>query len=57
MRTQNKENYYYFFWVVAMAAFIAPHVVTAFAYHKLADRLKEPIQVEIVEPSRLKVGL
>ena len=57
MRTQNKENYYYIFWVVAMAAFIAPQVVTAFAYHKLADRLKEPIQVEIVEPSRLKVGL
>ena len=57
MRTQNKENYYYIFWVVAMAAFIAPQVVTAFAYHKLADRLKEPIQVEIVATSRLKVGL
>ena len=57
MRTQNKENYYYMFWVVAMVAFIAPQVVTAFAYHKLADRLKEPIQVEIVETSRLKVGL
>ena len=57
MRTQNKENYYYFFWVIAMVAFIAPQVVTAFAYHKLADRLKEPIQVEIVEPSRLKLGL
>ena len=57
MRTQNKENYYYIFWVVAMAAFIAPQVVTAFAYHKLADRLKEPIQVEIVAPSRLRVGL
>ena len=57
MRTQNKENYYYIFWVVAMAAFIAPQVVTAFAYHKLADSLKEPIQVEIVETSRLKVGL
>ena len=57
MRTQNKENYYDIFWVVAMAAFIAPQVVTAFAYHKLADRLKEPIQVEIVETSRLKVGL
>ena len=57
MRTQNKENYYYVFWIVAMVAFIAPQVVTAFAYHKLADRLKEPIQVEIVETSRLKVGL
>ena len=57
MRTQNKENYYYFFWVIAMVAFIAPQVVTVIAYHKLADRLSRPIQVEIVEPSRLKLGL
>jgi len=57
MRTQNKENYYYFFWVVAMVAFIVPQVVTAYAYQRLADRLSKPIQVEIVEPSRLKLGL
>ena len=57
MRTQNKENWYYVFWVIAMVAFIAPQVVTAFAYHKLADRLKEPIQVEIVEASKLKLSL
>ena len=57
MRTQNKENYYYFFWIIAMVAFIAPQVVTAIAYHKLADRLSKPIQVEIVEPSKLKLGL
>ena len=57
MRTQNKENYYYVFWIVAMVAFIAPQVVTAFAYHKLADRLTKPIQVEIVETSRIKLGL
>ena len=57
MRTQNKENYYYMFWVVAMVAFIAPQVVTAFAYLKLADRLTKPIQVEIVETSRIKLGL
>jgi len=57
MRTQNKENYYYFFWVIAMVAFIAPQVVTAIAYHRLADRLSRPIQVEIVEPSKLKLGL
>ena len=57
MRTQNKENYYYVFWVVAMVAFIVPQVVTAIAYHKLADRLTEPIEVEIVEPSKLKLGL
>ncbi len=57
MRTQNKENWYYVFWVIAMVAFIAPQVVTAFAYHKLADRLSEPIQVEIVEASKLKLSL
>ena len=57
MRTQNKENYYYFFWVIAMVAFIAPQVVTAIAYHKLAERLIRPIQGEIGEPSKLKLGL
>ena len=40
-----------------MFAFIVPQVVTAIAYHKLADRLGKPIQVEIVKPSQLKVGL
>ena len=53
MRTQNKENYYYVFWVVAMIAFIVPQVVTAFAYQKLADRITKPIQVEIVKPPQL----
>jgi hypothetical protein len=57
MRTQNKENYYYVFWVVAMVAFIVPQVITAIAYHKLADILNKPIEVEIVEPSKLKLGL
>ena len=57
MRTQNKENYYYFFWIVAMVAFIVPQVVTAIAYHKLADILTNPVQVEVVEPSRLNIDL
>jgi len=57
MRTQNKENYYYIFWVVAMVAFIVPQVATAVAYHKLYDILSEPIQVEIVRTSKLKIGL
>ena len=57
MRTQNKENYYYIFWVIAMVAFIVPQVFTAIAYQKLADRLTKPIEVEIVEPSKLKLGL
>ena len=47
MRTQNKENYYYFFWIVAMVAFIVPQVFTAIAYNKLANILNEPIEVEI----------
>ena len=48
MRTQNKENYYYVFWVFAMVAFIVPQVFTAIAYHRLADLLTKPIQVEHV---------
>ena len=56
MRTQNKENYYYFFWVIAMIAFIAPQVMTAIAYHKLADILNKPIQVELVSPLKLRLG-
>jgi len=55
MRTQNKENYYYFFWVVAMVAFIAPQVMTAFAYHRLADILSKPLQVELVSPLKLRL--
>ena len=57
MRTQNKENYYYFFWVVAMVAFIAPQVMTAFAYHRLAEILSKPIQVEVVNPMKIKMSL
>tara|TARA_B100000965_G_scaffold305008_1_gene263824 strand:- start:45 stop:224 length:180 start_codon:yes stop_codon:yes gene_type:complete len=55
MRTQNKENYYYVFWVIAMVAFIVPQVFTAIAYMKLADILKEPVKVELVNEANLKV--
>ena len=55
MRTQNKENYYYIFWVIAMVAFIVPQVFTAIAYVKLADILKDPIKVELVNEANLKV--
>ena len=55
MRTQNKENYYYVFWVVAMIAFIAPQVMTAIAYHKLAEILSKPIQVELVSPLKFRL--
>ena len=57
MRTQNKENYYYIFWVVAMVAFIAPQVMTAIAYQRLGDILSRPIQVEVVNPMRIKMGI
>ena len=55
MRTENKENYYYFFWLVAKVAFIAPQVMTAIAYHKLADILSKPIQVELVSPLKFRL--
>jgi len=55
MRTQNKENYYYIFWVIAMVAFIVPQVFTAIAYIKLADILDKPIRVELVTPLKLRL--
>tara|TARA_A100000164_G_C21746451_1_gene694837 strand:- start:678 stop:842 length:165 start_codon:yes stop_codon:yes gene_type:complete len=52
MRTQNKENYYYVFWVVAMVAFIVPQVVTALAYHRLANYLdSRPVKVQLINPN------
>ncbi len=48
MRTQRKENYYYVFWTVAMVAFIAPQVVGAIVYHRIADYLSNPVQVEVI---------
>ena len=57
MRTQNKETYYYVFWVIAMVAFIAPQVMTAIAYQRLGDILSRPIQVEVVNPMRIKMGI
>ena len=40
MRTQNKENYYYVFWVVAMVAFIVPQVFTANGILKIVEYLQ-----------------
>ena len=57
MRARNREKYYYVFWVVAMVAFIIPQVFTAIAYMKLADILSKPVQVEIVNPMKIKVSL
>ena len=50
MTTQLKETKYYVFWTVAMAAFIVPQIVAAFAYHKIADYLSKPVEVNVVEP-------
>ncbi len=38
-----------------MVAFIAPQVMTAFAYHKLADILTKPIKVELVSPLKVRL--
>ncbi len=57
MRTQNKENYYYVFWVIAMVAFIIPQVFTAYAITKIVDLMDEPIKVQVVEPSKLRLGI
>ena len=57
MRTQRKENYYYFFWTVAMMAFIDPQVFTAYAYMNIKTLLEKPFKIEIVEPSKLKLSL
>jgi hypothetical protein len=48
MRTQNKENYYYLFWVVAMVAFIVPQVFTAYGIIRIVDYLEEPLKVEVI---------
>ena len=48
---------YYIFWGAITVAVVVPQIIAALAYHKLADVLTEPIQVEIVKPSQLKVGL
>ena len=47
MRTQNKENYYYVFWVIAMIAFIKPQVFTAYAVQGVLQRLNDPIRIQI----------
>ena len=56
VRTQNKENYYYVFWIVAMVAFIVPQVITALAYHRLADYLNDkPVKVQVVDGVKVKL--
>lgn len=47
-RTQNKENYYYLFWVVAMIAFIVPQVFTAYGIIKITDFLDSRVEKVIL---------
>ena len=47
-RTQNKENYYYVFWVVAMVAFIVPQVFTAYGIMKITDFLDNRVEKVIL---------
>ena len=52
-----KQKNYYIFWGAITVAVIAPQIVAAFAYHKLADVLTEPVQIEIIDPPTIRVGL
>ena len=52
-----KPRNYFIFWGAITIAVVVPQIIAAFAYHRFTDRLTEPIQVEIVEPSKLKLGL
>ena len=47
-RTQNKENYYYLFWVVAMVAFIVPQVFTAYGIMRITDFLDSKVDKVIL---------
>ncbi len=56
MKTQIKENNYYFFWIIAMIAFIVPQVITALAYHRLADFLNDrPVKVKVIEGVKVEL--
>ena len=47
----------FIFWTLAMIAFIVPQVFTAYAYMSIKTLLEKPFQIEIVEPSKIKLGL
>ena len=54
MTTQLKETKYYVFWTVAMVAFIVPQILAAYAYHRIADHLNNPVKVEVVNEVEVK---
>ena len=53
-RTQNKENYYYIFWIVAMVAFIVPQVFTAYGIMKITDFLDNKVDKVIIQEIKIK---
>ena len=53
-RTQNKENYYYIFWIVAMVAFIVPQVFTAYGIMKITDCLENKVDKVIIQEIKIK---
>ena len=50
-----KQKNYYIFWGAITVAVVVPQVVTAFAYHRLADILSKPIKVELVSPLKFRL--
>ena len=55
-----KPRNYYIFWGALSVAVLVPQIGAAFAYHRGADELDKlnyPVKIEIVEPSKLKIGL
>tara|TARA_R100000664_G_C2712135_1_gene108539 strand:+ start:299 stop:460 length:162 start_codon:yes stop_codon:yes gene_type:complete len=52
-----KPRNYFIFWSALAVVVIVPQTIAAVAYYKLADILTEPIKVEIVRPSKLKLSL
>jgi hypothetical protein len=53
-RTQNKENYYYIFWIVAMIAFIVPQVFSAYGIMKITDFLENKVDKVIIQEIKIK---
>ncbi len=53
-RTQNKENYYYIFWIIAMVAFIVPQVFTAYGIMKITDFLDNKVDKVIIQEIKIK---
>ena len=53
-RTQNKENYYYIFWIIAMVAFIVPQVFTAYGIMKITDFLENKVDKVIIQEIKIK---